>query len=87
MFRIVIHRSARKDLRRLPKKDLARVGTAIRSLREHPYGGEKLEGDLAQYWSLHVWPYRIIYTIAKEIVTVTVVAVGHRQGIYKRLRR
>lgn len=87
MFRVVIHRGAHKDLRRLPKKDLTRVWEAIHSLAAHPYGGERLEGDLAQYWSLHVWPYRVIYTVEKEIVTITVVAVGHRQGVYKRLRR
>jgi mRNA interferase RelE/StbE len=59
------------------------VLAAISILQENPFAGKKLQGDYEGAWSLRVWPYRILYTIHQEIVTVTVLRVGHRQGVYK----
>ena len=60
-----------------------RVDATIDVLRENPFAGKRLEGEFEGTWSLRVWPYRILYTIHQEIVTVTVLRVGHRQGVYK----
>ena len=71
----------------MPLKDRQRVRDAIQWLREEPWRGKKLGDNLAGYYAIRVWPYRIIYTIEKKIVTVTVVAIGHRKDVYRELVR
>lgn len=68
---------------KLPKDAQKRVDDAIQLLRENPFIGKQLDGDLEGAWTVRVWPYRIIYTIQKEIVTVTVLRVGHRKDVYR----
>ena len=46
---------------------------------------KKLGIDLKGYYAVRAWPYRFIYRIEKEIVTVTVVAIGHRKDVYKKM--
>lgn len=83
MYRIEIKNKAKKDIVSLPKREQERVMAAINVLRENPFAGKKLVGEHEGARSLRVWPYRIIYIIYKEIVTVQILRVGHRQGIYK----
>lgn len=87
MFVLIMKPKAEKQLRKLPRHDQEKVAAAIDRLAEDPFSGKKLEGDLDGYHSVRVWPYRIIYSIEKKIVTVTVVAIGHRKDIYRRLER
>jgi len=51
-------------------------------LAKNPYLGKKLEGELRDFYSLRVWPYRIIYQIIKNELIVFVVQIKHRQGVY-----
>ncbi len=83
IYRVVIVRRAQKAALALPKKDQQRVAEAITSLGSDPFKGKQLHGDQEGRWSLRVWPYRIIYTIEKAIVTVTVVKIGHRKDVYR----
>ena len=82
LFRVIVEPRAEKELRRLPKHELPRMAEALRSLAFDPYVGKKLRGEWEGHRSLRVWPYRIIYVVQKHIITVNVVAIGHRQGIY-----
>ncbi len=84
MYVVVLKRKAEKQYKMLALKDRKRVLSALQHLRENPWTGKKLEGDLLGKWSLRVWPYRIIYVVEKEKITVTVLAIGHRQGVYKK---
>lgn len=81
-YTIIILKDAQKETRRLPQKDQQRIATAISSLGTDPFRGKKLHGNYEGAWSIRVWPYRIIYTIDRHIVTVTVLRIGHRQGVY-----
>lgn len=84
MYRVEVKKKAKKEIKALPKKDQERIISAFDVLRENPFAGKKLEGEYEGAWTFRVWPYRIIYTINRNIVTVTVLRVGHRQGIYAR---
>ncbi|MBU0767047.1 type II toxin-antitoxin system RelE/ParE family toxin [Patescibacteria group bacterium] len=86
MYRIVLKSQAYKQLLKLPKNDQKKIANTIDELAASPFIGKKLEGELSGLYTLRVWPYRIIYTVNKKIVTITVVAIGHRQGIYKKIR-
>lgn len=82
MYRVEVKKKAKKEIQALPKKDQERIISAFDVLRENPFTGKRLEGKYEGAWTFRVWPYRIIYTINRNIVTVTVLRVGHRQGVY-----
>jgi mRNA interferase RelE/StbE len=50
-----------------------------------PSGVVKLKGQEDKY-RVRVDRYRILYIVRDEILTVTVVAVGHRRDVYRRSR-
>lgn len=82
-YRIELKRSVLKDVESIPKKDRQRIMLAIQSLAEdpRPLACRKLSG-LEQY-RLRQGDYRILYSIADAVLTVFVVAVGHRKEIYR----
>ena len=82
MYKVVIRPRARKQLKKLPPKQQIRIVKALEVLAEDPFVGKKLKGDHMGEYRWAVWPYRIIYMIEKKKVTVFVLAIGHRQGIY-----
>lgn len=83
-YAVEIKKKALKELQKLPQKDRRRIVAAFDLLREHPFEGKKLEGDHEGAWSLRVWPYRILYVIHEKIITVTILRIAHRQGVYKK---
>jgi mRNA interferase RelE/StbE len=82
-YKIIVKKSVAKDLRPLPKKDVAVILKCIESLREEPrpFGCEKLSGQ-ARY-RIRKGVYRIIYEIQDDVLAVIVVKVGHRKEIYQ----
>jgi mRNA interferase RelE/StbE len=83
MYTVEIKKKAQKEIQSLPKKEQQRVFSAFDVLRENPFEGKKLEGEYTGAWTFRVWPYRIIYTINRSIVTVTVLRVRHRKDAYR----
>ena len=86
MYKVLLKKQAKKQYDRLSDEDKGRILTALKGLRGNPFNGKKLEGELKGFWSVHVWPYRIVYTIEKKIIAVTVVAIGHRKDVYNKLK-
>ena len=82
-YRIIIDSQARKDMKKISADIQRRVSAAIDILRENPFAGKRLKGDLIGLWTLRVWPYRILYIVERKIITVTVLEVAHRQGVYQ----
>ena len=80
---VTITPKARKQLSRLPKDKQFQIDRKIPFLRDNPLLGKMLEGELAGYRSVRVWPYRIIYSINKVRQQVEVSSILHRQGAYK----
>ena len=82
-YRIVFKQSVAKDLRPIPKKDVQRILKRINSLADdpRPVGVEKLSGD--EKYRIRQSNYRILYVIEDDIVTVTIVKVGHRRDVYR----
>ena len=82
-YKIIVKKSVAKDLRPLPKKDIAAILKCIESLREEPrpFGCEKLSGQ--EKYRIRKGVYRIIYEIQDDVLVVIVVKVGHRKEIYR----
>ena len=75
--------SVAKDLRRLPKKDVARILKRIESLAEdpRPTGCEKLSGR--DVYRVRQGRYRILYEIRDNELIVLVIRISHRRDVYR----
>lgn len=82
-FKVTVKQSVAKDLRRIPKTEVARILKRIQTLAVEPRspGAEKLSGQ--EKYRLRQDVYRIIYEIKDEELVVVVVKVGHRRNVYK----
>ncbi len=85
MYRILLRRLAQRTLDRLPKGDFAAVVEAIQGLATtaRPRGVEKVKST--GLWRIRQGDYRIIYSIDDGEKAITVVRIGHRREIYRRL--
>jgi mRNA interferase RelE/StbE len=82
-YRLVIRRSAGKEIEALPPKERRRVVTKIQSLATNPRpaGCEKLSGE--EKYRLRQGDYRVLYEIVDRELIVTVVKVGNRRDVYR----
>jgi mRNA interferase RelE/StbE len=82
-YRLFFKESVQKDLAGIPKKDLRKILSRIKSLAadSHPPGCEKLTGQ--DRYRLRQGRYRIIYAVQDREGTVTAVKVGHRKNVYR----
>ena len=83
-YQIKFKPRAQKELQKIPQKDKNRILTSIVGLTQDPFIGKKLKGDYEGYYSIRVWPYRIIYSILNKELLVIVIRIGHRQGVYRK---
>lgn len=98
MYEVLLPRRVRKGMARFPRKDFDRVLQAIGGLADDPRppnNAIKMRGTGGQEdWRLRAGDYRAVYRIEEPHPDypdpeegepdglVTVLAVGHRQGIY-----
>jgi mRNA interferase RelE/StbE len=82
-FKIIFKQSVAKDLRQIPKKDVARILKRIEALRAEPRppGVEKLSGQ--EKYRIRQGVYRILYEILNNELIVVVVKIGHRRDVYR----
>jgi mRNA interferase RelE/StbE len=82
-YRLVFRESVAKDLRPIPKPDVARILKRIEALAHDPRppGCEKLSAQ--ERYRVRQGVYRIIYEIQDEALIVLVVKVGHRREVYR----
>lgn len=83
MIEIRFSKSAEKSFLKLKSSDQKKISKAIDKLNENPLSGEKLKGEYEGLYRIQAWPYRIIYSYDPESEIIEVVAVGHRQGVYR----
>ena len=84
MYRVLLERTAEKDLTRLSSEIHDRVIVAIQALATNPRppGCRKLAGSKSD-WRICVSDYRVVYEIADEIRVVRVNRVRHRREVYR----
>lgn len=76
-------RPAQKSLDRFPKIKRKKLFNKITLLKNNPYAGKKLKGEWQGFYSLRIWPYRLLYglDLVKKIIKIH--KIEHRQGVYK----
>jgi len=87
-YRLVLHREAVGEIRRLPKKVRAAVVGILDDLANDPRppGAVPLKGRKGAY-RIRTGDYRILYEVHATEVVVYVVGVAHRREVYIRLSR
>jgi mRNA interferase RelE/StbE len=87
VWKIDYAEEARRSLHRLDPKVSARIirfmEERVAALSDPMQIGERLKGDLRDYWRYRVGDYRIVCEIKKAVVTVVVIRVGHRRDVYR----
>ena len=82
-YRVLIKRSAEKELDALPASVRERIAVRLLTLEENPRssGVKKLQGE--ESYRLRVGDYRVLFTINDRQRVVTIYAVGHRREVYR----
>ncbi len=85
-YKVVWKRSARKELRKLPKEAIAKIIGLVETLSENPSppGAKKLAGT-ENTFRVRAGDYRVVYNLLQGVLVVEVIRVGHRKEIYRRL--
>ena len=81
-YKLKVKKSAEKELRKIPKRDLLKIINKIQSLSDdpHPEGSIKLSNQ--EKYRLRVGNYRVLYKVEDNILTIFIVKIGHRKDIY-----
>ena len=85
-YSIFVRESVRRSIRRFPRLVLERIRNHIAALAQEPFppGVEKMQG-YDHYYRIRVGDYRIVYEVSTQIRIISIVAIGHRKDIYKKL--
>jgi len=91
MYERVITPSAKRSLKKLPRRVREELIEATSILEADPYAGEKLSGSLYFLYSFHFklnnTEYRVAYTI-DDVKELVVFHFAHtRENFYEKLRR
>ena len=83
-YKILVKRSAEKELRAVPKPFLSKIVQKIQSLSStpRPAGCEALAGHEGGY-RIRQNDYRIVYVVDDAKKEVTLIKVGHRSDVYR----
>ena len=84
-YSVFFNTSSKKELRQISKPYLQPILSKIAALSEEPrpFGTKLLKGD-NRYYRIRQGDYRIVYDVDDAVLTVTVVAIGHRREVYDR---
>lgn len=82
MYKVVVKKSAHRNLKKIDTRYRKRILSALVVLETEPYLGKPLKGEFSDFYSLRVWPYRIIYTVYEKQLMIFVIDIDHRQGVY-----
>jgi len=83
LARVVVARSARRELLELDWPLIDAVENALGLLEREPHAGHALRGRLRGLRSLRVGSYRVIYQLTDGEQTIRVAAVRHRSIAYR----
>ncbi len=81
VFKVLLHPSAAKELRKLNEADKLRIKKALETLSADPWeAGKRIHPS--DFLSLRVGDYRAIYEIDTSQTQVVVLFIGHRKKVY-----
>ncbi len=82
MYEIIFHKSAKRQLKKLPQEIQIRILKTLERIRARPHHFVKSLAGL-KYYSLRIGDYRIILDIQNRKLIIFVLELGPRKNIYK----
>jgi mRNA interferase RelE/StbE len=82
-YNIQIKKSATKEIEKLPRQMRVRIIDRIATLAIDPRPADALKLTNSEKYRIRLGAYRILYTIEDDVLTVTVVKIGHRKDVYR----
>ena len=82
-YEIVLRKSVRKDLDRVPKRDDQRILADIADLANDPRPPHSRKLSGSEKYRLRCGVYRVLYEIQDAVLIVCIVKVGHRREVYR----
>lgn len=83
-FRVLLKKSAQKELQKLDRSVVKRILAKIYLLTEDPYPSASTPLVGSSYRRLRVGDYRVIYGVLDSQLVIHVIRVGHRRDVYKK---
>jgi mRNA interferase RelE/StbE len=85
-YKISWKRSATKELKSIPRAEIARILDKIEALHKNPYPYDvrKISGSEHTY-RIRVGDYRIVYSVLEKVLVIEIVRIGHRREVYKEM--
>jgi mRNA interferase RelE/StbE len=82
-YRLEVEDRAARELIRLPKKAVARISEAIRTLGDEPRppGVKKLTAR--DGYRIRVGNYRVLYVVEDDLQRVRIFRIGDRKNVYQ----
>jgi mRNA interferase RelE/StbE len=82
-YTVTIKKSALKFLETVNEPDYSKIKTAIFKLQENPRPLDSIKLKNREAYRIRQGNYRIIYDIYDKLLTIDVIAIGHRKNIYE----
>ena len=75
--------SAKKELRKIDKKEIPKILEAVENLASnpHPTNHKKLLGTEHNF-RIRVGSYRVVYFLEDDKLLIEIIRVGHRKDVY-----
>ncbi len=82
-YSIEVSKNVRKDFRKIPTDDAARILKRVQELAvvPRPHDSKKLKGE--ELFRIRIGAYRVIYEIEDARLVVFIVRVKHRKDAYR----
>lgn len=80
---LIISKKVNKAASKFPLRVQDKIDKAFTTIKENPVSGEKLRGELKNYYKFRLGDYRIIYMFDARHSVVEVIKIEHRQGVYR----
>jgi mRNA interferase RelE/StbE len=82
-YKVNFAKSVKKDFKKIPKLEVAKILDAIDELANNPRSSKskKLKGE--KLYRLRVGNYRVIYDIQENVMLIFIIKLGHRSDIYR----
>ncbi len=78
-----ISRKANKTAKKIPLRVHKKINVAFDILKKNPLVGDKLHGELENFYKYRIGDYRIVYRFDSKMKILIVVKIEHRQGVYR----
>jgi len=84
-YSVSLKKSAEKEFRAIPAKDLKRIIEKIQALahQPRPHGCEPMVGQ--ERYRIRQGDWRVVYAVDDSQRTVTIYKIGHRREVYRTL--